>query len=97
MDSKEIIKELLEINKEYDYFNTLDAENIEFQITSQKNKGNKRLSGQFIPVKDALCVKDVESRAGSSILDGYKPVFDATVIEKIRKESGIIAGKQGSC
>ena len=35
----------------------------------------------------------MESRAGSLILKGYKPVFDATVISKLKKEGGAIIGK----
>src|SRR3989338_7765996 len=46
-----------------------------------------------ISVKDAICVKDVESTAGSKILQNYKPLFDAFVIQKVKDEGGIIIGK----
>ena len=57
-------------------------------------KGGKgKLSGVAVSVKDCICVKGLESRAGSAILDGYQPVFDATVVSKVKKEGGMILGK----
>ncbi len=45
-----------------------------------KKEGNGRLNNIAVSVKDCICVKGLESKAGSKILEGYKPVFDATVI-----------------
>jgi len=91
--TKKVIAECKKINSEYHYFNEISEElAIESAETVAKNpKG--RLAGLPISVKDCICVKGVESRAGSKILTGYKPVFDATVIDKIKKEGGIIIGK----
>ena len=41
-------------------------------------------------LKDCICTKDLLSSAGSKILHNYIPVFDATVVEKIRKVGSII-------
>ncbi len=84
--SEKIIKEVGEINKEYNYFNEIPKDLEEHLV-----KG--KLSGYFVSIKDCIVVKDMESRAGSKILSGYKPVFDAGVAEKIKKEGGIIIGK----
>ncbi len=46
-----------------------------------------------VTVKDAICVKDVQCTAGSKILEGYKPPFDATIIAKLKAEGAIIIGK----
>ena len=51
------------------------------------------LSGYAVSVKDNVCVKGVESKAGSKVLEGYVPPFDATVVAKSRAEGGIIIGK----
>ncbi|HLC95711.1 MAG TPA: amidase family protein [Candidatus Nanoarchaeia archaeon] len=80
-----IIEQTKEIDKEYHFFNVI-ADKIE-------EKGSGKLKDVVISVKDCICVKDMESRAGSKILEGYGPVFDATVIEKVKKEGGIIIGK----
>ncbi len=80
-----MIEEVKKINKEYHYFNKI--------IENPKKEGKGKLEGVAISVKDCICVKGVESRAGSKILSGYKPVFDATVVDKVKKEGGLIIGK----
>ena len=95
------IEESKKINKEYNYFNVISddlaleqAKELYKKIKSNdKSVKNKRLLGVAISVKDAICVKGVESTAGSRILKGYKPLFDATVIKKVKEEGGIIIGK----
>ncbi len=51
------------------------------------------LLGVPVSVKDCVCVKGLESKAGSKMLSGYKPVFDATVIKKVKAAGAIILGK----
>ena len=58
-----------------------------------KDIKNKKLLGVAISVKDAICVKNVESTAGSKILKGYKPLFDATVVKRAKEAGAIIIGK----
>lgn len=86
------------INELYDYFNVISEElalkqaaELKKQVHAKKAKG--KLTGIFISVKDSICVKGVESTAGSRILSGYKPLFDAHVIERVKNEGGIIIGK----
>ena len=99
--TEKVIEECRKINKEYNYFNTISDE-LALEQAKQikkliKNKDksikNKKLLGIAISVKDSICVKGVESTAGSRILQGYNPLFNATVIEKVIKEGGIIIGK----
>lgn len=99
--TEKVIEECKKINKEYNYFNTISeelaleqAKEIKKQIkNNDKNIKNKKLLGVAISVKDAICVKGVESTAGSKILKGYKPLFDATVIKKVKDQGAIIIGK----
>jgi aspartyl-tRNA(Asn)/glutamyl-tRNA(Gln) amidotransferase subunit A len=42
---------------------------------------------------DMILTKDLPTTAGSKMLDGYKSVFDATVVEKITEKGYEIAGK----
>jgi len=88
---KKIIKEVKKINEEHHFFNVISEEEALEQAKKINKKG--KLAGLPVSVKDCVCVKGVESRAGSKILSGYKPVFDATVIEKLKKEGAIIIGK----
>ncbi|MBI2654136.1 Asp-tRNA(Asn)/Glu-tRNA(Gln) amidotransferase subunit GatA [Candidatus Woesearchaeota archaeon] len=99
--TQKVIEECKEINTEYNYFNTISEElalqqanNIQKLIKNKdKPLKNKKLLGVVISVKDGICVKDVESTAGSRILQGYKPLFDAFVIQRVKEEGGIIIGK----
>src|SRR3989344_507100 len=99
--TEKIIEECKKINTGYYYFNTISdelaleqAKQIKKLIKNKdKSVKNKRLLGIAVSVKDSICVKGVESTAGSRILQGYRPLFNATVIEKVIKEGGIIIGK----
>lgn len=51
------------------------------------------LKGVAVSVKDNVCVRGMESKAGSRILEGYIPPYDATVVAKCRTEGGFILGK----
>ena len=51
-------------------------------------------NGKFIfSAKDNLTSVDFESCAGSRILSGYRPPFDATPIKKMREAGGFLQGK----
>ncbi len=96
-----VLEECRKINEEYHYFTVISEEKAIAQAKNLKNKlehndpaiKQKRLLGIFISAKDAICVQGVESTAGSRILGGYKPLFDATVIKKAQQEGAIIIGK----
>ncbi|MBD3249884.1 Asp-tRNA(Asn)/Glu-tRNA(Gln) amidotransferase subunit GatA [Candidatus Woesearchaeota archaeon] len=85
-----VMEEISKLNKEYNHFNMI-ADDAEKQAKNINLKG--RLAGLPVSVKDCICVKGMESRSGSKILSGYKPVFDATAVRKVREEGGIIIGK----
>ena len=78
------------IDSEYHYFNRFSEDLAKEQANSHQ-KG--RLAGLPVSVKDCICVKGIESRAGSKILNGYKPVFNATAVQKVIDEGALIIGK----
>lgn len=88
-----ILEQTKKIDKDYNYFTTI-SEELALQLANNLKKNPKgKLAGIAISVKDSICVKDVESKAGSKILSGYFPPFNATVIEKCIREGAIIIGK----
>lgn len=51
------------------------------------------LLGIPLGIKDVLSTKDIETTCGSQILKGYKPVFSATVVEKLEAAGMVMLGK----
>ena len=52
-----------------------------------------RLAGVPVAVKDAICTRGLPTTAGSKILAGYVPPYDAAVIERLRAADAIVVGK----
>lgn len=80
-----ILEQAHRINHRYRAFNHV-AESLEAE-------GGGRLAGVYVSVKDNVCVKGMPSTAGSKVLEGYMPPFDATVVAKCRLEGAAILGK----
>lgn len=72
------IKEAKALDKKYNFFISIN-ENAEGAVP--------------VAVKDNICVKGMLTTAGSKILHNYYPVFDATVIVKLKKAGCAIIGK----
>jgi aspartyl-tRNA(Asn)/glutamyl-tRNA(Gln) amidotransferase subunit A len=51
------------------------------------------LRGVPLGVKDLFCTKDVPSQAGSKILEGYRPPYTATVVERLARAGAPLLGK----
>jgi aspartyl-tRNA(Asn)/glutamyl-tRNA(Gln) amidotransferase subunit A len=51
------------------------------------------LAGVPVGLKDALCTAGLPTTAGSKILAGWVPPYDATVVSRLRQAGAIILGK----
>ncbi len=51
------------------------------------------LQGIPVAVKDNMTTRDMETTAGSKILAGYVPPYDATVVAKLHSQHAVIMGK----
>lgn len=67
------------------------AEELDNKIKNNQEVGP--LAGVFVGVKDNICTHDMPSTAGSKLLQGYRPPFDATAVRKMRESGAIIVGK----
>ncbi len=56
-------------------------------------KQTGRLAGIPAIIKDCICTKDIRSTASSNMLNNYVPVYDAHVIEKLKKAEYVLVAK----
>jgi amidase len=61
--------------------------------TSIQGAPEGKLAGKRVAVKDAICVAGVPMMNGGSVLEGYVPDVDATVVQRVLDAGGEIAGK----
>ncbi len=51
------------------------------------------LEGRVVALKDNISFKGLPMTCGSRILEGFKPVYNATVVERLRNAGAIVIGK----
>ena len=63
----------------------------------EKRKAGKpigKMHGVIVGLKDVICFKGHTVSAGSKILENFKSIYSATVVEKLLQEDAIIIGRQ---
>ena len=84
----------IEENKEYNAFITLNKEEaIKVAKELEDKEVDNILFGIPIAIKDNIVTKNLKTTCASKILSNFIPVYDATVIEKIKAKNMIIVGK----
>ena len=63
------------------------------EATQDLDLPERPLGGVPLAVKDLFCTEGVPSQAGSRILEGYRPPYTATVVEKLRQAGAPLLGK----
>jgi aspartyl-tRNA(Asn)/glutamyl-tRNA(Gln) amidotransferase subunit A len=67
------------------------AEKVDKKIATKKKIGV--LEGVPVAVKDNILVEGVKATAGSKILSSYVATYDATVVDRLKKQGAVIVGK----
>lgn len=70
-----------------------DPHNCWYRKTDVKGQPTGPLSGKRVALKDNILLAGVPMMNGSSILDGFIPDFDATVVTRVLDAGGEISGK----
>jgi len=82
------LDKIKEKDKDINSFIVIDNEGI---ARDGVRKGG-RLDGLTVGIKSSICVQGLLTSAGSKTLENYIAPYDATVVEKIKQNSGLILG-----
>jgi aspartyl-tRNA(Asn)/glutamyl-tRNA(Gln) amidotransferase subunit A len=64
------------------------------EVDRRRARGDEMpLCGVPIALKDNLCTRGEPTTAGSRILHGYRPPYDATVVERLERAGAVTVGK----
>ena len=86
--------ENIENNKELNAYITLNKEEALKQAKELEDKEvDNILFGMPIAIKDNIVTKDLLTTCASHMLENFTPIYNATVIEKIKDKNMIIIGK----
>ncbi len=86
--------ENIENNKELNAYITLNKEEALKQAKELENKEvDNILFGLPIALKDNIITKGLRTTCASHILDNFIPIYNATVVEKLKSKNMIIIGK----
>lgn len=93
---KSVLEEIEKTKSLNAFIDTFDKSAIEkAQAVDLKISENKAgsLAGMVIAIKDNICYKDHPITASSLILEGFKSLFNSTVVERLLEEDAIIIGR----
>lgn len=93
----EKIFEKIDNNKDLNCFITLTKEQAlqSAAVSDERFNSNtpRKLEGFVIAIKDNISTKGIRTTCASKMLENYVPIYDATVIQKLKEEGAIIIGK----
>jgi aspartyl-tRNA(Asn)/glutamyl-tRNA(Gln) amidotransferase subunit A len=95
LDPKDLLEDLLarigEVNPRLHAYLAVDPDALRAQLHEVVRGGRRgRLFGIPITIKDNICVRGVETSCASKILQGFRPPYDATVIQRLKAEGAVI-------
>lgn len=70
-----------------------EKEALDFASTLTEPEASNPLWGIPFVLKDNFSTKGIETTASSNILNGYVPLFDATVYAKLKEKKAVLIGK----
>lgn len=74
------------------FLQELKEKNQKYRFMREINEPRQKEGIPYV-LKDAICKQNFTTSAGSKILENYKPVFNATVTERLEKNNAVFYGK----
>ena len=68
-----------------------EAADVDRKVAAGEDPGP--LAGVPVALKDNMCTRGVPTTCSSRILDGWRPPYDATVVERLRAAGAVVIGK----
>ena len=67
------------------------ADRIDDAVAAGQDPG--RLAGVPVALKDNMCTRGIPTTCSSRILEGWRPPYDGTVVERLRAAGAVLVGK----
>lgn len=94
---KTSLAKIKQVDKNYNAYITICDEALEkaqlIQTKILSNELNSPLAGVPVAIKDNICTKGILTTCASKMLSNFKPIYNATVIDKLEEAGAIIIGK----
>lgn len=95
---KDIYAAIEETDPTIKSFLALDKENAikkaeELDELQAKDQMDGKLFGIPMGIKDNIITKDVETTCASKMLEGFVPIYESTVMNKLHDENAVLIGK----
>jgi len=92
--AQDLLKRIDKVDKKTKALCLVDKEDVLAQCKQLEKSGKKgRLFGIPVVIKDNICVQGQDTTCSSRILKGFKPPYDATVVNRLRLEGAVILAR----
>ena len=96
--TKAVIEKIKATDSKLNAYISLDEQDAlkraeEADLKIKNGEATSILCGVPVAIKDNICTKGQKTTCASHILDNFKPVYNATVIEKLEEAGMVVVGK----
>jgi len=90
-----LLKRIDDVDKRVKGFVSVDKKSLKERAKDLESepKSVGKLYGIPVTIKDNICVEGEPTTCGSKILAGFRPPYNATVVERLRGEGALLLGK----
>ena len=86
----DVLARIAQLNPSLHAYLRVDPDRLRRQADGVPSSKKGRLWGIPVTIKDNICINGEETACASKILSGFRPPYDATVIERLRREGALL-------